>query len=325
LLNRQAQANSSLGPGQAPTRVRMRPSVKFMIVAAALLLPMCVVIYSLAGYAQDDIAFGRTEQLGVAYVAPLSALLQELAKSPTSPARRELDELQRLTTSHDDALQVAPQIAAMRAQPTRAQVLALFARISTNSKLTIDPDPNVYYTMALVMDTAPKLALASAELKVSQTRMLHESIMRAVKRATAASPELARELSLSELDQSYELFVDAVDAPRYAPEQIAAANQAARELSRSTLALAGRAANVLDRLLETRIAGFKSHRNQLMGLTVLLFLLTIGVVFSASWQWVDGQLREPVPVVAKAKPAPEQLWPMATVRARAFIAHVRRR
>jgi hypothetical protein len=325
LLNRKSQPNSTLAPGQAPVRLRWRLSVQFMLIAAALLLPLGVAIYSIAGYSDDDIEFGRTEQLGVAYVAPLSALLQELAKSPASTAPREFDELQRLTASHDDALQVGPQIAALRARPTVAEVLALFARVGSNSKLSVDPDPNTYYTMTLAMETAPKLAAAAAQLKVSQSRMLHESIVRSVKRVIAANPELARELSMDELDQSYERFVDAVDAPRYAPEQIAAANQAARELCRSTLALGARSANALDRQLTKRVDGFKSHRNRMLGLTVLLFLLTAGVVCSASWQWVDGQLREPVPVVAKAKPAPEQLWPMATVRARAFIAHVRRR
>jgi hypothetical protein len=321
LLNRKSPPNSTLAPGPAPTRLRFRLSVKFMLVAAALLLPLGVAIYSIAGYSDDDIAFGRTEQTGVAYVAPLSALLQELAKSPASKAPREFDELQRLTTSYDDALRVAPQIAALRAQPTLADVLALFAEVSSNSKLSVDPDPDAYYTMTLAMDTAPKLAAAAAQLKVSQSRMLHESVIRSVKRAIAANPELTRELSISELEQSYERFVDAVDAPRYAPEQIAAANQAARELSRSTLALGSHAASALDRLLAKRIDGFESHRNHMLALTVLLFLLTVGVLLSASWQWVESQLREPVPVVVKAKPAPEALWPMATVRARAFIPH----
>ena len=93
LLNRKSPPNSTLAPGPAPTRLRFRLSVKFMLVAAALLLPLGVAIYSIAGYSDDDIAFGRTEQTGVAYVAPLSALLQELAKSPASKAQREFDEL----------------------------------------------------------------------------------------------------------------------------------------------------------------------------------------------------------------------------------------
>jgi hypothetical protein len=44
-------------------------------------------------------------------------------------------------------------------------------------------------------------------------------------------------------------------------------------------------------------------------------------VSSAGWQWLDSQLREGAPVVAIKKAAPEVLWAMATLRARAFTPH----
>jgi hypothetical protein len=143
----------------------------------------------------------------------------------------------------------------------------------------------------------------------------------AAKRAIAANPALASDLSTSKLDEAYELFVYAVDAPRYTPEQIEAAKQAGRALSRVALALVGRSASALDGIVAKRVDGFESHRYQLVGMTVLLLLLAVAAVCSAGWQWLDSQLREGAPVVANKKAAPEVLWAMATLRARAFTPH----
>jgi len=300
---------------------RGRLPVKFKMLAAMLVIPLCAAIYGVIDFTAADIEFGRNEQLGLAYVAPLSALLQEVTASPPPAAPRGLDALERLTTEQGDALQLAPKIAELRAQPTPAAVLALFSRVSSNAKLTADSDPDAYYTTTVTMDLGPKLAATAAELKVARTRMLHDSVVRAAKRAIAANPALASDLSTSKLDEAYELFVYAVDAPRYTPEQIEAAKQAGHELSRAALALVGRSANALDRTVAKRVDGFEFHRYQLVGMTVLLLLLAVAAVCSAGWQWLDSQVRAGAPVVANTKAAPEVLWPMATLRARAFVPY----
>ena len=296
-------------------------AVRFRIVAAALLVPLCFVICGIVDYAEGNLTIGRAERLGVAYVAPLNALLQAITKSPGSAASRELDELERLTTSQGDPLQVATTIAAWRTQPpTEPQVLALFAQVSNKSQLAFDPELDSYYTIALVMEHAPKLAGTAAQLKLKRTRTLHDAVVKAVNRAIAANPELANDLSLTALEEAYLQFQDAVDAPRSSPEAIAAAKQAGLDLGSSTLAVAAKSAQALDRLLAKRVDGLESRRNQLLGLTLLVLVLALAAAFSAARRWVDSQVRTSVPPVAK-KPAPEVLWPMATVRARAFVAH----
>jgi methyl-accepting chemotaxis protein len=268
VLNPKSTLESLLAPGLRLMQA-VRLPVKFTIVAAALLIPLCVAVYGVVDYAESNIAFGRDERLGVAYVAPLSALLQEVTQSPEPGATRTFEALERLTTSQEDALQVAAAIAELRAQPAASQILALFTQVSDNSKLTLDPDLDSYYVMALVMDYAPKLAVAAAELDTARASMLHDSLAAAVKRAIAANPALANDLSVAELEGAYVRFSSAgADTAR----------SAGLDLSRTTLALTTRSAEALDRLLVKRIDGFESHRNQLLGLTLLSLLLAVYLI-----------------------------------------------
>ena len=268
MLNPKSTLDSLLAPGLRLMQA-VRLPVKFTIVAAALLVPLCVAVYGVVDYAGSAIAFGRDERLGVAYVAPLTALLQEATESPEAGATRTFEALERLTASQGDALQVAAAIGALRARPAASQILALFTQVSDNSKLTLDPDLDSYYVMALVMDYAPKLAVAAAELDAARASMLHESIAAAVKRASAANPALASDLSIAELESAYaRLSGTAGDAAR----------SAGLDLSRATLALMTRSAAALDRLLVKRIDGFESHRNRLLGLTLLSLLLAVYLI-----------------------------------------------
>jgi len=268
VLNPKSTLDSLLAPGLRLMQA-VRLPVKFTIVAAALLVPLCVAVYGVVDYAGTNIAFGRDERLGVAYIAPLTALLQEATGSPEAGATRTFEALERLTADQGDALQVAAAIGALRARPAASQILALFTQVSDNSKLTLDPDLDSYYVMALVMDYAPKLAVAAAELDAARASMLHESIAAAVKRASAANPALASDLSIAELESAYaRLSGTAGDAAR----------SAGLDLSRATLALTTRSAAALDRLLVKRIDGFESHRNRLLGLTLLSLLLAVYLI-----------------------------------------------
>jgi len=268
VLNPKSTLDSLLAPGLRLMQA-VRLPVKFTIVAAALLVPLCVAVYGVVDYAESNIAFGRDERLGVAYVAPLTALLQEATESPEAGATRTFEALERLTADQGDALQVAAAIGALRARPAASQILALFTQVSDNSKLTLDPDLDSYYVMALVMDYAPKLAVAAAELDAARASMLHESIAAAVKRASAANPALASDLSIAELESAYARFSGTAGD---------AARSARLDLSRATLALTTRSAAALDRLLVKRIDGFESHRNRLLGLTLLSLLLAVYLI-----------------------------------------------
>jgi len=267
VLNPKSTLDSLLAPGLRLMQA-VRLPVKFTIVAAALLVPLCVAVYGVVDYAESNIAFGRDERLGVAYVAPLTALLQEATESPEAGATRTFEALERLTASQGDALQVAAAIGAVRARPAASQILALFTQVSDNSKLTLDPDLDSYYVMALVMDYAPKLAVAAAELDAARASMLHDSLAAAVKRASAANPALASDLSTAELESAYARFSGTGGESR--SDGLA--------LSRATLSLTTRSAAALDRLLVKRIDGFESHRNRLLGLTLLSLLLAVYLI-----------------------------------------------
>jgi methyl-accepting chemotaxis protein len=265
VLNPKSPLEAVLAPGLRLMQA-VRLPVKFAIVAAALFVPLCVAVYGVVDYADDNIAFGNDERLGVAYVAPLNTLLQEVTEPQQSGTQHAIDALDQLTASQGDALQVATAIAELRAQPTATQILALFTQVSDNSKLTLDPELDSYYTRALVMDHAPKLAAAAAQLDVARTSMLHDFVVQAVQRAIAVNPALASDLSIGELEAAHARFVRG------------ATIETGRALSRSTLSLATRSAEALDRLLTKRVQGFESHRNQLLGLTLLSLLVAVYLI-----------------------------------------------
>jgi methyl-accepting chemotaxis protein len=265
VLNPKSPLEAVLAPGLRLMQA-VRLPVKFAIVAAALFVPLCVAVYGVVDYADDNIAFGNDERLGVAYVAPLNTLLQEVTEPQQSGTQHAIDALDQLTASQGDALQVATAIAELRAQPTATRILALFTQVSDNSKLTLDPELDSYYTRALVMDHAPKLAAAAAQLDVARTSMLHDFVVQAVQRAIAVNPALASDLSIGELEAAHARFVRG------------ATIETGRALSRSTLSLATRSAEALDRLLTKRVQGFESHRNQLLGLTLLSLLVAVYLI-----------------------------------------------
>jgi methyl-accepting chemotaxis protein len=265
VLNPKSPLEAVLAPGLRLMQA-VRLPVKFAIVAAALFVPLCVAVYGVVDYADDNIAFGNDERLGVAYVAPLNTLLQEVTEPQQSGTQHAIDALDQLTASQGDALQVATAISELRAQPTATRILALFTQVSDNSKLTLDPELDSYYTRALVMDHAPKLAAAAAQLDVARTSMLHDFVVQAVQRAIAVNPALASDLSIGELEAAHARFVRG------------ATIETGRALSRSTLSLATRSAEALDRLLTKRVQGFESHRNQLLGLTLLSLLVAVYLI-----------------------------------------------
>src|SRR4051812_43948656 len=216
----------------------VRLPVKFGIVCAALLVPLCVAIYGVLAYAQENIAFARDERLGVAYVAPLNELLLQRVEPGAIVAPHAVDALEQLATSQGDALEVAETIGKLSAGADATQLIALYTEVSDNSKLTLDPDLDSYYAMAIVMDYAPKLAAAAAQADVARTSILRESLIAAVKRAIAANPGLASDLATAELQRAQ-----------------------GSAISKAALSLSTHAAGALDRLLLKRIEGFESHRN----------------------------------------------------------------
>ena len=192
MLNPKSPLETLLAPGLRLMQA-VRLPVKFAIVSAALLVPLCVAVYGVVDYAQRNVAF---------------------------------------------------------------------TRVSSDAGLTLDPELDSYYTLARLMDSAPKLAAAATQLDVARTSVLHESIVEAVSRTGG--------LSIDELERVYARFLSAANTN--------AAAESGRELSRTALSLKTQAEELLDRQVEQRIAAFESHRNQLLGLTLLSLLVAVYLI-----------------------------------------------
>lgn len=98
-MNPKSPLEALLAPGLRLMQA-VRLPVKFTIVAAALLVPLCVAVYGVVDYAESNIAFRRDERLGVAYVAPLSALLQEVTQSSQRRSRNCVHDPRCHRSSH---------------------------------------------------------------------------------------------------------------------------------------------------------------------------------------------------------------------------------
>jgi len=295
----------------------LRLPAKFAIISAAFLAPLIVAVYGVWGYANANIAFARQEQLGNDYVEPMNDLLRALVRRGDSaiPGSGDwgavLERVTRLNTQQQKALALDDDLdaleAALRAGRTPEAIqrsVKLYSLISDNSKLTLDPDLDSYYAMAIVMDYAPKLAAAAVQLEpltraadnhgatasddrataqfvVARVSMYYESLTTAVRRAIAANPSIAGSLSVEGLDAAYRRFQDDAQSIRNSgdattPVQIKGGAQA---LSDATLRLSHATAAVLEQLLVTRIAGFTGHRNLLLlitliGLSLAVYLIT---------------------------------------------------
>jgi methyl-accepting chemotaxis protein len=288
---------------------KARLPVKFVIVSAALIVPLCVALYGVLSYASNNIEFARAEQHGVAYVAPLNDFIGAVAERRASrematrtAGERALAALEDITQQQQDVLQVGSQISSLRSawaskdavDPLAAQTTALYIQVSDNSKLTLDPDLDSYYAAVVVMDHAPKLvdtlaqldaiaqeaadpAAASAhtatiQFLLARTSMLHDSIARSLQRVLAANPVLRDKLAMAEFENAYMQFTAATaHSGNGSPAYVTSA--AGQSMRSETLQLAARTAAALDQLLAKRIAGFERHRNGLLTLTLVSLLL----------------------------------------------------
>jgi methyl-accepting chemotaxis protein len=301
VLNPKSPLEAVLAPGLRLMQA-VRLPVKFAIVAAALFVPLCVAVYGVVDYADDNIAFGNDERLGVAYVAPLNTLLQEVTEPQQSGTQHAIDALDQLTASQGDALQVATAIAELRAQPTATRILALFTQVSDNSKLTLDPDLDSYYAMAIVMDYAPKLAETAARLDamalkikasgavsseddvaiqfiVARASTYRDSLALAVKRATGANPSLTSKMDIAAFERAYDDFAARAEALRKG-DMTAATPGIGGALSKQTLAVSAASGAVLDDLLKIRIEGFEGRRNALLAITLIGLTLAVYLITS---------------------------------------------
>ena len=294
---------------------QLRLPLKFALISCAFLLPLAVAVYGVIDYANANIRFAAQERLGVELVPRMNALLQSWVELRTrgggtggdSEAGAQLSELAALNEHQNDALQLKAQLEALaadwavaRSSPTPAQLdgliarlLELYSRVSDNSNLTLDPDLDSYYTMALAMDLLPKLVEATGQyaralresstgvpLTSEQQAMLqfadartatyHDNAASALLRATAANHMLVAALDADDWAQAYASF-------QHASQEVRSSGSAPRDtdftatLIRESLSLSGKNIKSLDELLQRRAAGFQNKLNLLL-IIVLVFI-----------------------------------------------------
>jgi methyl-accepting chemotaxis protein len=227
-----------------------------------------------------------------------------------------LNELQRNGLHLDDVLQALPHASSdADFLKLNSEIVRLFSQASDNSKLTLDPDLDSYYVMALAMDAVPKLAEAAAQFDAIESKAAGgtlsqddavalqffaakaatyvDSIEQAVKRASGANNTLREPLALDRLRQRFDAFRMRADTLR-GPSSSSTGQHTGAALAREALNLSGSAAHALDELLVRRIDAFRAHRNWLLLISLLsvaaaLYLLTSFYVSNS--RGFDGLMR----------------------------------
>ncbi|MET0534302.1 MAG: methyl-accepting chemotaxis protein [Steroidobacter sp.] len=287
---------------------------KFAIISTAFMVPLCVAVYGVVSYAMSNIEFAEQEQLGSAYVRPLNSLMSAVAErradagaNATSNGERALSDARALNESQKNALSIERELRTLGqswsgndVDDVVAKALALYGLISDNSKLTLDPDLDSYYAMAIVMDYAPKMAETAARLDamalkikaagavssendvaiqfiVARASTYRDALSLAVTRAVGANPSLSGKLKFTEFERAYADFVGRAEALRKG-DMNAASPGVGGALSKETLVVSASAGAVLDNLLKIRIEGFESRRNMLLAITLISLTLAVYLI-----------------------------------------------
>lgn len=296
----------------------LRLPAKFALISLAFMVPLGIAVYGVVGYASSNIAFAEQERLGTAYISPMNDLLgallttQDPASSGTLRGDGALGEIDQLNRDQDSALAVNDELASLKSAWTGksadavSQSLVLYSLISDNSKLTLDPDLDSYYAMAITMDYAPKLAAAAAQLDtltasirsrasitaddranaqyiIARVSTYYDSLSTAVRRAIVANRSLAAQLDTADFDGAWRRFQQSAERIRGSADSTATADLSAgtaRELISATLTLSGKTAVALDQLLVTRIDGFEKHRNTLLLIALVSMALVVYLITS---------------------------------------------
>ncbi len=170
-----------------PTRLlmgRLRYAQKFILLAVVLLAPLSYVAHAYMGQQGLQIAFSSKERVGVAYIAPLDALLGRLAEaraavggrspvdsSSVADAAARVDAVAPLGAE----LGVAPEWSALKARiatlpssGSRRGAFTAYTAATTalqklivdagnNSNLILDPDLDTFYLMDAFVNKLPLL------------------------------------------------------------------------------------------------------------------------------------------------------------------------
>ncbi len=301
-----------------------RLPIKFAIISAAFMVPLCVAVFGVVSYSKSNIEFAQSEQLGTSYLKPMNKLMAALSArqagtgaSATSDGAEALGKARALNELQGNALAIDKELRALQGSwsggdldDIAAQSLSLYGLISDNSKLTLDPDLDSYYAMAIVMDYAPKLAETAARLDamalkiktagavssdddvaiqfiVARASTYRDSLALAIKRATGANAFLIRKLDSTEFEQAYTEFREYAQTLRKGDPNAARAGVGGK-LSEQTLSVSTATTAALDELLAIRIDGFEQRRDVLLAVTSIGLFLALYLIASFYFANVRG-------------------------------------
>jgi methyl-accepting chemotaxis protein len=293
----------------------IRLPIKFAVVCSCLIVPLAIATYGLAKYSSASIEFAALERVGVAYVEPLSRLLQAISlvrngeSKSTGVAQGDdaLRAIESLAMQPQSAFLPRESLAAVReawdtlrreggsaaANTAVESVLALFTAVSDQSNLTLDPDLDSYYAMVITMDAAPHLA--SVVGRFAEGRSTPHKVVGApadLERTIATKVDAVRaEGYMHTIQQAAQRAMEFNPSLRQhlVPDDFTraygrfvdgclgadVATCPAAETAAAVMAIANLSATTLDSLLLKRIQGFESQRN------VLLITVLTGLILSA--------------------------------------------
>ena len=254
---------------------------KFALIGCVLLAPLAFVAYTYFGLQGTNKAFSAKERVGVAYIAPLNALLGKVVSSEeAADAVAAVDAVAPLGAQ----LGTADEWTQARDEPTAAALEKLIVDAGNGSNLILDPDLDGFYLMDAVVNKLPLLVDTSGKLGSGE-----QGVKLAVDRGVLTSNVSALDAGFQTAFQS---TADGTLKSDLAPK-IAAFNAAAKAVGSAPgpahaaaavaagTELAAAVSPRLDQLIEVRIGKVvaKEHRVEWVAALAVLLALYLFVGF----------------------------------------------
>ncbi len=261
---------------------RLRYPHKLALIVFLVAVPLGLTLYLWLAEVHERIAFAEKERAGLAYVAALHLLLEQVALGQTTGLRGAVERVDRLDAGGADALETRELWADVReallgplatSSQRRVLVLQVVAHVGDTSNLILDPDLDSYYLMDAAVTRLPQLAdqlvaiseplePADRTAKLGVARALVEGVERGHAVAFRESPALraALEPKFSKLAESFRGVTAAGATPATSADTLEALFSHSRAVTDS-----------LDALLAARIQRFGARRALLLALVVAAF------------------------------------------------------
>lgn len=299
-------------------RKAFRRHRKLALVAMAILLPIFLLSMVVVNFCAHDIAMAKKELSGTAYLRRGWALVStcdsglpatEWGAVPFAPAVTPSPRLDAM----GQALQVEMERIPVQSE-TCGHARIFLKQIADDTALTLDPRPESYHLMALVVTDLPALSGRGAALDLAfggdahsvqgpAGLTLNAGVLRDALQAVAASVadasrgsddavQIATELPLSRLSESVQRYIDAADAAsveRDSKDQLERARMLVRDVRGATDSLWVVSVNQLERLLAKRIA---SARVTLWATLVSAAVLALAAIVILVWYDLYTQREE---------------------------------